>query len=156
MKDVEYNALKRRIERYSKQWRHHLGLDWWKITYTWDRTGEATRAHEAKYGTASESDRTAAWADSKWQYLQSSITFNMPQMVDVKDDELSKMILHEHCHALVNEMRPTDFKTNYADYLEHEERVVSNLTAAFWWTWQGGRGEKAKEIAATKTKRRRT
>jgi len=44
----------------------------------------------------------------------------------MENDQIEMTIVHELCHALVNEMRK--------DGIDHEERTVTALTKAFLWT----------------------
>jgi hypothetical protein len=64
------------------------------------------------------------WVD--WRYMTATIAVNVPAVARLSDDELERTVVHELCHALVNEMRETG--------IDHEERVVTMLTKAFLWT----------------------
>jgi hypothetical protein len=104
-----------------------LGLNWWTVEMRWyDREKDFRKA-----------DRNLAvmriW--SQWQYLTATIAVNVPAVARMTDDELERAVLHELCHALVNEMR-----TDGLD-LAHEERVVTTLAAAFMWTRDMARGD---------------
>lgn len=122
MTDKEFEALKKRIDKYCKKWRAMLGLKWWRIKYVWDRESKGQDTGTSQY-------QEAASTSVQWPYLDATITFNMPCLISETDEELEDSILHEHIHVLVNEMR------NFDDGVCHEERVVSTLTNAFLWTY---------------------
>jgi len=64
------------------------------------------------------------WAD--WRYLSASIAVNVKAVARLDDDELERAVVHELIHVLVNEMREPG--------IDHEERVVTMLSKAFFWT----------------------
>ena len=122
MTDKEFNALKKRIWPLCKKWRAMLGLKWWRITYVWDRESTGRDTGTTQY-------KECATNSVQWAYKDAKITFNMPCLMDEPDEELEKDVIHEHVHILVNEMRYFD------EGVCHEERVVSDLTCAFQWTY---------------------
>lgn len=134
MNDKEFKAQQKRIMKFSDFWRTELGLNYWRITYLWSR--EAIPDHQQAAGVC----------DADWHYQRADISFNLRLLKDMDDEEADKVVLHEHAHCLVNEMR--DF--NGRNDLKHEERVVSALTAAFGWVRSAARKEG--EQAAKKVK----
>ena len=145
MSDAEYSALKKKLQRWSDQWRTCLGLRWWRITYVWDRDGTTTRRERPPQDRAAE---TAAFTEARWHYLDATIIYNMVAIAGMEDDERrERTVLHEHCHLLVNELRDEPHTVSI-DYLHHEERVVSTLTHAFWWTRLHGLDEETTKKAA--------
>ena len=115
--DKEYKALKRKLDRYLRKWIYRLGLRWWRIDVQWHRGPGDARG--AGY-------RMGASCVAHWKYLTGDIVFHMHQFVDMKDDDLERLVIHELCHCLVNEMREKG--------IDHEERVTTLLENAFWWT----------------------
>jgi hypothetical protein len=123
-----FKRHRKRVRRYLRAWMTQLGLNWWHIEMHWyDREKQFRKADK---GLAV----MRIWA--RWQYLDATIAVNLPAVARMTDDELERAVLHELCHALVNEMR-----TESLD-LAHEERVVTTLTAAFMWTREFARGER--------------
>ena len=103
-------------------WIYRLGLRWWdyEICFITDEA-EAYKT----FGYDQDSvvvGRT--YAD--WRYGTFTIYFNFPAMKHKTAYEVEKIVIHELCHVLVNEMRE--------EGVDHEERVVSGLTKAFLWT----------------------
>ena len=66
-----------------------------------------------------------ALCDSKWQYLDHSITFNLAKMQTMTKEEVEITIVHELMHIFLNEMQTDDLD------VKHEERVASSLQKAF-------------------------
>lgn len=132
MTDKEYREQKKRVQKYLDKWITPLGLRWWKIDVVWDR---ATHCDSDPPGG---SEHCAAHVKCRWEYLEATVTFHLLQLIEQKDDDLEKVIVHELCHVLVNEMRapiaPND--ETHAEWMKHEERVVSTLACAFIWTYE--------------------
>lgn len=122
MNDKEFNALKKRLEKYCRKWRSMLGLKWWKITYVWSRESIGRDTGTTQYNEC-------ATTSVQWPYRDAKITFNMPCLLGLSDGTLENDVIHEHVHILVNEMRFFD------EGVCHEERVVTDLTSAFQWTY---------------------
>lgn len=115
MTDKEFMALKARIEKAIQQWKPIVG--WFRITSVFDRTT----------GNAECESVQAAKADTQWAYKETCITWRMPNLLTMNDDDLEFTILHELCHALINEMRDYDKDSG------HEERVVTDVAHALIW-----------------------
>jgi len=135
--DAEKNAQKRRLRPLIKKWRSALGLHHWDID------------HDFYEGAIPDSNGDAAFTDalatttSRWQYLTAVIRWRIDLMAETKDDELERAVVHEYCHVLVNEMRTMredgrEGRMADAYDTQHEERVCSELTQAFLWTYQAG------------------
>ena len=128
-------------------WETRLGLRWWTLHVAYDRTGAGHRRAE---GEGPDRVAVAATCKADWRYLEATITFNMPELLDIPTERVEQIIIHELCHALVNEMRD-DAGT---DNMDHEERVVTAMTSAFLWTRdaaaakgkRAGKAEKPKEV----------
>ena len=125
MTDKEYADLKGAIEVFSERWRARLGLRWWKVNYTFDRTGEDF-ADAENSSDGSTRTRASARTSVRWPYLIATVAFNMPALAELSLGDVEELLLHEHVHILVAEMRE--------DGIDHEERVVTTLTSAFLWT----------------------
>lgn len=111
------DALKDRCQSVLEQWTPALGLDRWRklvLRYTDDT--ESIMADNGDLGVAS--------CAARWQYLEAEITVCLPHVARMDDAELEYHLVHELCHALVNEMSNDDEE-------DHEERVVTELAMAF-------------------------
>ena len=121
---------KERIRKILGPWLDELGLKWWTVHIIYDalkRDG---------------SPKCAGTADVDWQYMEASITFHLPKLLDEKDDELEQVVLHELMHILVHEMREWARDAGPDGYdrcRAHEERVVTTLTKAFIWVRDAAR-----------------
>ena len=125
MTDKEFGDLKGALEVFCDRWRSRLGRGWGKVSYTFDRTGEDFAAAEDTSDGVTRT-RASARTSVKWPYLIATVAFNMPALAELSLGEVEELLLHEHVHILVAEMRE--------DGIDHEERVVTTLTSAFLWT----------------------
>jgi hypothetical protein len=148
--DAQYAKDRRRILKLKDKWLAALGLRWWHVDLEYSREPLPV-PEEAKAAGWQKNAQCVA----KWQYLRACITFNMPAVAGLSDDELETTFVHEACHALVNEMR------EWADHprgngIDHEERVVTSLANAFLWVREAGEsaGRKAKQPAKRKGRKR--
>lgn len=117
MTDAEYAEAKRRIELAFYRWRRVLGFVYWECTIVYERDGVCQGRDDERFW--------AAKCDADWRYLRLQITANVPYLGTLSDRELDGVIIHEYCHALVNEIR--EVRT---DWLDHEERVCTQLAQA--------------------------
>jgi hypothetical protein len=120
------DEAKARIRAALDKWLKPLGLLWWKVDviYFDDPTVLAERFYKG------DGDWVLARMYADWRYMTARIEINLPQFVDLDQEKTERTIVHELCHALVNEMQ--------WDGMDHEERVVSTLTYAFFWVWEEG------------------
>lgn len=130
MNDSEFKHLVARVRRAAGKWHRALGLGTWKVIYVYDREGTL------------ENRKAQGECTSDWRYKEARITINMPRVAGLTDGELEQLVVHEQVHALVNEMHEATDEGR-----AHEERVVSDLTAAFFWVAEGLWG---KPLAAPK------
>ncbi len=110
----ETAAQERRIRAIIKKWRTPAGMTEWfmKTQYTpgpIDIDGKPD-------------PEVAALTSTDWEYRQTVIKFNLDMMARCTDDEAERIVLHEFCHVLVNEMHEGS-----------EERVVTTLSFIFQW-----------------------
>lgn len=120
-------VLRKKIKRYLKKWVQPLGLLWWKIdAYYYDDPMEMVRQF-----TVTDDNITYASVDTDWRYLRATIKFNLPAIAGRTDEEIESTVVHELCHILVCEMRENG--------VDHEERVVTGLQRAFFWTREAAR-----------------
>lgn len=121
MTDLEYEALVARLKKLVEHWRQPLGLNWWRLSLNYERNGLSQ--------TDGEGWRSLMKVSAKWPYLAAELSFSMPDLLGLSDEELERHFVHECCHILVNEMR----NRSENDGQDHEERVCETLTNAFLW-----------------------
>ncbi len=124
MDDKTFRKEKRRVEGFLRKWLKPLGLLWWNIEVEYDRTADLSV-------TAPEGRSVAAKCKVDWQYKQATITFNVPEIGELNDGGLERVVVHELMHIFLNEMRSYDTDS------DHEERVASDLASAFLWVRDG-------------------
>jgi Fe-S cluster biosynthesis and repair protein YggX len=110
--------MKKKIQEIFEKWSYLLGLRWWDVSLTLSK--EKTDFLKDN----GETVLARTWAD--WRYMKATILINYREIKLLDPEEIEKIIVHELCHVLVNEMREGD--------ITHEERVVTTLTNAFLWT----------------------
>ena len=120
MSDKEFEKLKATVQGYFLKWRTLLGLCQWDIIVYYEREASPDD------GTRS----TGAINTSSYPYKQAEITFYLPVLKEWGKARTEKAVIHELTHLLVAEMRDCDKDLN------HEERVVTDLTNAFKWTYE--------------------
>ncbi len=128
--DKEVRITKRRVHKLLDEWAtgakpRIVPLKGWilEITYSLAVTNTAT-------GEQAAADCTANWA-----YKRAEMTFYLPALQEMADLDVELVIVHELCHALVNEMREWGTHFNNTDpelpARRHEERVVTELALGF-------------------------
>ena len=122
MTDAEYRVAKKRIEALIEKWARPTGLRWWKIQYEYFRGPFPAYPGEVPNGRG---DEPAADCKVRWQYGKAWIRFDVDALGPYTDKELEWVVVHEHMHVFLNEMRE--------EGVDHEERVASNLADAFIW-----------------------
>ena len=121
MNDAEFAAQRARIEPLIERWVKPLGLNWWRLEFVYVRDEFEVDGKPAP--------STMASCRANWRYLNATIEWNMPRVLNEDDDAtIERAFVHELTHVLINEMREHD-----DDWLDHEERVASTLTMAFIW-----------------------
>jgi Zn-dependent peptidase ImmA (M78 family) len=117
MNDKAAEAQKKRVDKYLKKWRE-AGFGWWKIDVTWSR-GD----HE---------DEAPATCYCQWEYRQAEITFYLPAIAKLTDEEVEGVVVHELSHLLVASVE------NYDDdnTRQKTEYAVSCVATALLWTNQ--------------------
>lgn len=132
MTDEDYTTQKARIQALIEEWSTNLGLKWWKVTYNYfDDSGYFRDSERGRDGSISPG--CVAYTTVAWPYLEASIYWNLPALVDFSDEEVELIFVHECVHILLKEMQ--DFRSCDCPHdMNHEERVCTMLTKAFLWT----------------------
>ena len=128
MNDAEYEQQQARLLALSDAWVRAIGLGWWKIVISYDRTGEDFAESVKKEGGLRSQIAARCFPD--WKYGMATILWNMPALPDLDDDDLEQMFVHELMHIFLNETRSGN---NSDDWLDHEERVATTLAKGFLW-----------------------
>ena len=122
MKKKAFKRSRKRFQAVLDKWLKPLGLLWWHIDVFYHR--ETPKSFKKKRGV------TAAKVIARWKYMEAAIYVNTPAIPGMDDEELDRVVIHELCHILVNEMREAE--------MHHEERVCTRLAQAFAWVYREG------------------
>lgn len=114
---------KERIKAAFDKWLKPLGLLWWDIEVTYHTDPEEI---VRTFRDPGQGGVVAARTITRWQYGSAYIDINVTAFTDLTDKDIERIVVHECCHVLVNEL--TEESEDH-----HEERVVTNLTKAFMW-----------------------
>lgn len=123
MNDADFARQQQRVNALVARWLPICGLggDDWDIEIIVEREAALT----------DRGWQVAAQCAARWEHLDAELRFFADAIVSETDEVLERHVIHECCHVLVNELRPKA-KSLMGDWLAHEERVVSQLEAAFW------------------------
>lgn len=111
----------KRVQKYLDMWTDPLGLGHWHCSVSYyDNSDDYREANGASEGGV-------MMCYAQWEYQSVHIAVNLPALADMPNRRVEYTVVHELCHALVNEMREPD------DNSKHEERVVTMLAKAFRW-----------------------
>ena len=111
------------INAAMEKWTYRLGLRWWSVGAIYHKGKDAKR-----YFKSADGSTILARTFADWRYGDAFVHFNIPAFRNMSADEIERVVVHELCHVLVNEMTSTG--------IDHEERVVTGLTKAFMWNEQ--------------------
>jgi hypothetical protein len=118
MTDQEYNHTKKRLQSLIKKWYHAGGWGWWRTEFTY--------SNERQPGN----DGVAAETHADPKYSHATITFYMPVLSGLSDEELEATFVHELCH-LTASMYPS-FEDNH-DAMMRFERTVDDFARHIIW-----------------------
>jgi hypothetical protein len=127
MTDKDYQKAKKRVEKYIEKWRSPMGLDWWKIYFDWHRV-----YHEDSQLIGAQTNM------NRWQYREADIDFYLPHVVDIKDEEVEHLVVHELTHVLLSaiSVNMRDLNDDYQhDLMELNTELVAS---AFLWIREDG------------------
>src|SRR3954468_1821537 len=105
MDDKTYRKYKTSLTRTVTKWRDIMGLNSYRFDFRWDRS------------YCSDNAGVAAEVKCSWQYKTILITFYMPQLQELSDDEIEGVIVHELSHVLVHPIAG-DLKDDQPDFNE--------------------------------------
>lgn len=122
LKDKEYNALRRKIDRWAVRWKEEL-LPGWEIIFHYER--EPLQNIEGNL-----LERSSGYTHFLWEYRSASISFNLLLMAERTDRQNENTVIHELCHCLVAELVTGDKRP---DGEAHMERVVTDIVTSLNW-----------------------
>ena len=123
MTDKEYRQQLNRTKKIATKWSKCMGLNWNKINLVWSR--------EPKNNAVD----CVAEVDMSWEYQEYTVTYYLPKILTIKDDELETTIVHEFCHIL---MCPAMFEdTESGNFIK--EHTTTTLQKAFMWVREGAK-----------------
>lgn len=91
MTDKDYKQVKSRINKLIDKWYNALGFN--GAWYTDFHFSDERKPND---------DKVAAETHADYQYAHATITFYAPCMVNMEDDELEQLVVHELCHILAS------------------------------------------------------
>lgn len=127
MNDAEYAAQVDRLKALAERWIHAIGLGWWRITNSYDRTGEDF--HDSVSRVGGFRTGTVARCFPEWRYGIATIVWNMPEVETQDDEQLELVFVHELMHIFLHELRGNED----GDHLDHEDHVATTLSKGFIW-----------------------
>ena len=134
-----FNRQKERIRKLALKWLNTLGLRHWNIDLRY-------YAEIVESGPESANRSLFAECFASWKYMDVQVRFNLACAIDMSDEQLERLFIHELMHVLLSEMHQDEPKAQ-----EHEERTATVLANAFMWTYELG-VEDGKEIARKRKK----
>lgn len=121
MNDKEYEKLKAKTNKFLDKWLTMLGLRGWDINFYWNR----------ELGDKIDDNFSIEAATAtQYPYKTANVNFFLPSLQGKSNKDIENIVLHELIHILTDEMKDHDKDHN------HCERVVTDLTNAFLWTYK--------------------
>lgn len=118
LRDAEYRAQIVRVKKLTKLWSGILGAGWFHIQLCFEREGIEGAHHTGM--------PYLACTEGSWEYMNFTIRWNMPLVLETGDEELENAVVHEFMHVFLREME--------AEGAGHEERVATLLARAIIFT----------------------
>jgi hypothetical protein len=113
--------LKKLIRKFTLKWRGKLWLGMWRIeNYYYDNLPKTEHSRDGADIVGS--------CHTDWRYLTADIDYGLKPMMTMTDNQIERIVLHELCHILVNQMESPSY--------DNEERVVSHIATA--WAFHAG------------------
>lgn len=121
MDDAAAEVQKARVNKYLEKWRP-AGFGWWRVDLEWDR------------GSHDDCDTQRRLASCKinWEYRAATISFVLPALVSLNEEELEETVVHELAHLLIASIQ--DYSDSNTRQLT--EYAVTCVTRALLWTNQ--------------------
>lgn len=118
MTDKEYNQVRGRIRKLITKWYRPGGWGWWRTDFVY--------SNERQPGN----DDVGAQTMADFKYSHATITFYMPVLWQLSDEELEHTFVHELCH-LTGATYP-NFEDN-SDAHARFERTIDDFAKHIIW-----------------------
>lgn len=130
MTDADYAKTKRKVEKYLDKWRDAMGLGWYHIHITWDRS------YAEKRSCVGETNM------NRWQYREADIIFYLPRIAEEDDKTIEQIVVHELCHVLLAPISVNMENLNDAYQVQVNELATEMVTKALVWVRKAGEDTK--------------
>lgn len=126
MTDKDYKLQKNRIEKLIKKWYKPAGWGWWRTDFRYSQ-----ERHPDDTGTYCRAAETHA----DFKYSHATITFYLPMIAPLSDEELESTFVHELCHITAstypayedNSDANARFERTVDDFARHIIWAVENV-----------------------------
>lgn len=118
MTDKDYRQTKKRIDTLITKWYKPGGWGWWRTDFIY-----SDERHP-------DNNEIGAVTKATYQYSHGTITFYLPVLVDMPDEELEHLFVHELCHLTASTY------PNFEDTSDGEarfERTVDDFARHIIW-----------------------
>ena len=127
MNDKQYEKERRRVRKLWDKWFRPIGLGWWQVDLNWARERDE------------DEPATAGMTTTNWQYRTASVTFFLPATLELDDEKLEEVVVHELTHILCGPIQ--DMSSD--ERREITEHTVTTIARSLIWAREAG--EKAKK-----------
>lgn len=121
MTDEQFETQKARVLACWEKWRFITGVNTHWVHLNWERNKDDDNRH------------TLGSTQADWQYRQVYVFFYLPKIVDLPDDELDNLVLHEMSHVLIRSAYTTE------EYSDKVEFATENVARAIEDAYNAGR-----------------
>lgn len=122
MNDKECRNQIKRVKALLDKWEKPCGFRWFQIEHTFSRDNDQ------------EGQGTGGCTASQWQYRNAWITWFLPVIAELTDEQLEEMVVHELCHTLISPIE------NYEDKMaERTELATTNVERALRFAYEAGK-----------------
>lgn len=123
MNDNDYKELKSKLTKLIKKWYEPIGWGWWRTDFAYARERNP------------DNSDVAAITQADFKYSHATITFYMPVLAEMSDEELEHTFVHELCH-ITGSTYP-NFENN-DDAVARFERTIDDFAKHIIWAYEAG------------------
>lgn len=128
MTDKQYEKERRRVRKLWDKWFRPIGMGWWQVDLSWAREREE------------DEPATAGMTTTNWQYRTAHVTFYLPATMELDDEKLEEVVVHELVHILCGPIQ--DMSTD--ERREITEHTVTTIARSIIWAREAGEKVKKK------------
>jgi predicted SprT family Zn-dependent metalloprotease len=110
------NKAKKRVLQVVGEWVPIMGLEWYTIN------------HQFNEATDSSDEQTQATTNTTWYYREATMTWHLPKLALLEDDELENVVVHELVHILLDPIHPEGDGINH--HLEYATECLARALLA--------------------------